>query len=193
MALRIVQDGGVASLTMRKLAAELGVAVTAIYWHVGNRETLLEALVEAELATMQAIRPTGSTPQARIVSVARTLRRRLLAHHHVVELVHERGQISTLFTPAQVVLARELLAAGLSGSEAASATRVLQLHVIGSVIIQRWGERQAPRVTPPPTGRRPGPVTPDPLTVAEAAEAIAPERIFEHATHVLVAGLLGEG
>lgn len=190
-ALRIVQVGGVANLTMRKLAAELGVAVTAIYWHVGNREALLQALVDAELATMQAIRPSGSTPHARIASVAHTLRKRLLAHRHVVELVHERGQISTLFAPAQVVLARELLAAGLSGSEAASATRALQLHVIGSVILQRFEERQP--VAPDSDGRRPAKVAANPRSVAEAAEAISAERIFEHATNVLVAGLLGDG
>ena len=191
-ALRIVESAGITALTMRKLAAELGVAVTAIYWHVGNRRTLLEALVEAELADMEAIRPSGSTPQARIVSVARALRKRLLARRHVVELVNERGRIATLFTPAQVVLAREFLAAGLEGSAAALAVRTMQLHVIGSVILQRWEERQ-------PHGTAPGPPIPggrrrvaaDPVAVTDASNAIPSEQVFEHSTKVLVAGLLG--
>lgn len=67
----LVRQHGPEALTMRKLAAELGTAVTSIYWHVGNRESLLDALVERTVQEMGAIRPTGRTPVARIVSVAR--------------------------------------------------------------------------------------------------------------------------
>lgn len=49
---------------MRKLAAELGTAVTSIYWHVGNRESLLDALVERTVQEMGAIRPAGRTPSS---------------------------------------------------------------------------------------------------------------------------------
>ena len=31
---------------MRTLSEKLGVSVTSIYWHVGNKEALLDALVE---------------------------------------------------------------------------------------------------------------------------------------------------
>lgn len=71
----LVKQHGPAALTMRKLAAELGTAVTSIYWHVGNRESLLDALVERTVRDMGAIlpapvrgpappapRPTGSSP-----------------------------------------------------------------------------------------------------------------------------------
>src|SRR5207253_1703148 len=79
VALRMVEDDGVERLSMRKLAAELGVAVTAIYWHVGNRDALLEALVDREIAEMGALRPSGRTPEARLVSIARALHRKLRA------------------------------------------------------------------------------------------------------------------
>lgn len=42
----LLKRHGPQALTMRALAAELGTAVTSIYWHVGNRESLLDALVE---------------------------------------------------------------------------------------------------------------------------------------------------
>ena len=38
---RIVDAHGADALTMRRLADELGVAVTSIYWHVGNRDELV--------------------------------------------------------------------------------------------------------------------------------------------------------
>ena len=43
-ATRLFEEQGVAGLSMRKLAAEVGVAATSIYWHVGNREALLDLL-----------------------------------------------------------------------------------------------------------------------------------------------------
>lgn len=63
---KLVKQQGPQSLTMRKLAAELGTAVTSIYWHVGNRESLLEALVERTVADLGEIRPAA--PHRRRVS-----------------------------------------------------------------------------------------------------------------------------
>ena len=72
---RIVDEQGADALTMRRLADELGVAVTSIYWHVGNREDLVDALVDRLLADMGTLRPRGTTPRERITSLARALRR----------------------------------------------------------------------------------------------------------------------
>ena len=33
----LIEGGGVDAVSMRKLAAEMGVAPTAVYWHVGSR------------------------------------------------------------------------------------------------------------------------------------------------------------
>src|SRR5690348_7637614 len=65
----LVRERGPAALTMRKLAAELGAAVTAIYWHVGNREALLDELVQRTVAEMGQIEARGATPAARAESV----------------------------------------------------------------------------------------------------------------------------
>ena len=43
-ALVIVQREGLTALTMRRLAAELGVRAPTVYWHVGNRQELLTRL-----------------------------------------------------------------------------------------------------------------------------------------------------
>ena len=64
----VVADG-VAALSMRKLAAELGLTPTAIYWHVGDRDELLHAVFEAMLGELPAVRGAGRTPRARVASV----------------------------------------------------------------------------------------------------------------------------
>jgi hypothetical protein len=43
-------------------------------WHVGNRESLLDALVERTFADLGEIRPIGRTPAQRIASAAGALR-----------------------------------------------------------------------------------------------------------------------
>ncbi|WP_371934736.1 TetR/AcrR family transcriptional regulator [Streptomyces sp. KL118A] len=190
-AARLVKRHGPQALTMRALAAELGTAVTSIYWHVGNRESLLDALVERTLADLGEIRATGRTPAQRVASVARALRRELLDHPHLVAMVHERGLTERMFLPAQRTLVHEVHEAGLRGVRAAEAVRAVQVHVVGHVLVERNRER-APV-------QRPGE---DELWTARAAEqdgalarALAgpldPEALFATSVRALVAGLLG--
>ena len=140
-AANLVKQHGSESLTMRKLAAELGTAVTSIYWHVGNRESLLDALVERTVADLGVIRPTGRTPAQRIASVARALRRHLREHPHLVAMVHDRGLTERMFLPAQQALVHEVHAAGLRGTRAAEVVRAVQFQVVGFVLVERNRER----------------------------------------------------
>ncbi|TJZ51184.1 TetR family transcriptional regulator [Streptomyces piniterrae] len=137
----LVQQQGPRALTMRKLAAELGTAVTSIYWHIGNREQLLDALVERTIQEMGAIRPTGRTPHARIVSVGRALRTALRERPQLIAMVHERGLTERMFLPAQQALVHEAHAAGLRGELAAEAVRAVQFQVVGFVLVERNRER----------------------------------------------------
>jgi TetR/AcrR family tetracycline transcriptional repressor len=138
---RIVDDHGAEALTMRRLAEELGVAVTSIYWHVGNRDELVDALVARLLADMGTLHATGDTPRARIASLARGLRRKLLDRPHLVALAHERDKTGAMFQPVQDAIAQELDAMGLPAGEARLALRALQLHVVTSVLLVRTIDR----------------------------------------------------
>jgi TetR/AcrR family transcriptional regulator, tetracycline repressor protein len=146
-ALRIVEAYGADGLTMRRLADELGAAVTAIYWHAGNRDALLDLLVDRIVDEMGHIGAAGRTPHARIASLARTLRRKLLARPHLIGLAHERARTAALFQPVQAALARELAKVGLHGTDAALAIRVLQCHVVASVVLERTTSRGPTRET----------------------------------------------
>jgi len=191
-ALRIVEQEGVRQLSMRKLAAELGVAVTAIYWHVGNREALLDALVEREIADATRIRPSGRTPEARLVSIARALRTMLLARPHVIALVNERGLTPLMFLPAQAALASELEAAGLKGERVALAVRAIQYHAIGFVVLERWTERSPEqRPTAAELWREHALAAGvSPRVARDLGEPFAPPQVFEFATRALVRAVL---
>ena len=187
----LVRDRGPAALTMRKLAAELGAAVTAIYWHVGNREALLDELVQRTVGEMGQIEARGATPAARAESVALALRRKLRARPHLIALVHERGLTELMMLPAQRALVHEAHAAGLRGAAAAEAVRVLQFHVVGFVLVERNRER-APRQQPgEPELWDAETAEQDPALAATLAGVPDPERLFELSTRALIASLWG--
>ncbi|MEU6315385.1 TetR family transcriptional regulator [Streptomyces sp. NPDC047014] len=189
-AAELVRRHGPAALTMRRLAAELGTAVTSIYWHVGNRESLLDALVRRTVEEMGALRPAGRTPAERILSVAGTLRRELRARPHLIAMVHERGLTERMFLPAQQALVHEVHAAGLRGAQAADAVRAVQYQVVGFLLVERNRER-APAQSPG-EGELWDPATaPDDPPLARAlARPADPERLFLLSVRALVTALL---
>jgi AcrR family transcriptional regulator len=137
----LVMRHGPEALTMRRLAAELGTAVTSIYWHIGNREALLDELVARTVREMGALAPVGRTPRERVLSLAGALRGMLRARPHLIAMVHERGLTELMFLPAKRALAQEVHAAGLRGTRAADAVRAVEFHVIGFVLVERNRER----------------------------------------------------
>lgn len=195
----LVKQHGPAALTMRKLAAELGTAVTSIYWHVGNRESLLDALVRRTVEEMGAILPgtpsggtppAGRTPADRILSVARTLRRELRERPHLIAMVHERGLTERMFLPAQQALVHEVHAAGLRGTRAADAVRAIQFQIVGFLLVERNRER-APAQSPAESELwDPAAAPHDPALARALARPADPERLFVLSVRALVRALL---
>jgi AcrR family transcriptional regulator len=136
-ALELVEAGGAEALTMRKLAAELGVTTTTIYWHVGSRDDLVIAVIQ-RLADQQAqVRVQGSTPRDRVLSAARNIWRNALAHRNVTALASQVGATTLLELPLEVALAAELDAAGVRGAEGRDALRSI-LMVIAGFLVGAW-------------------------------------------------------
>lgn len=134
-ALAIVEQGGAEALTMRKLAAELGVTTTTIYWHVGSRDDLVTALVERLGASYADTPVSGTTPHERVMAVARQVWSNALAHPEVTRLAHQHGAASLLQIHLEVALARELTAAGLSGAAGRDALRAILVGVGGFLVL----------------------------------------------------------
>ncbi|WP_051941142.1 TetR/AcrR family transcriptional regulator [Phaeacidiphilus oryzae] len=188
----LVRRDGVAALTMRALAAELGTAVTAIYWHVGNREALLDELVARTVRELGMIRARGRTPAERAESIAHALRRELLGHPHLIALVHERGLTELMMLPAQRALAEEAHAAGLRGQRAAEAVRAVQVQVIGHVLVGRARER-APEQRPGEPELWTPEATGDPGLAAALAAPLDEDALFTLSVRALVRSLWAGG
>lgn len=143
-ALDLVTSGGAAELTMRKLAARLGVTTTTIYWHVGNRDRLVLEVVRRQAERQARARVEGSTPQARIESAAANIWRNALAHRHVTALANQAGATTLLELPLETTLVAELEAAGVRGDRARDALRSILACIAGFLVLAWRSDAHVP-------------------------------------------------
>lgn len=143
-ALAMVEAGGSEALTMRKLAAELGVAPTTIYWHVGNRDDLVLAVVRRQAERQASSRVRGSTPRDRITSAARNIWRNALSNRNVTTLASQAGATTLLELPLEAAIVAELEAAGVTGEDARDALRSILACIAGFLVLAWRDEERVP-------------------------------------------------
>ena len=189
-AMAILLERGLERLTVRALADDLGVAVTAIYWHVGNKQTLLDALVDRIIAELGEVRARGRTPATRIRSVADGLRSALLARPDLVAFVQQQGRVAGLFQPARRALAVELTRAGVAGERAAYGVEAVVLVVVGSVLIDRQVARQPVQSEQPEELWTEADLPGAPGTLVHLTHRLDEDAVFAFSVDALVQSLL---
>ncbi|WP_046319722.1 TetR/AcrR family transcriptional regulator C-terminal domain-containing protein [Mycobacterium sp. UM_Kg1] len=128
----ILDDYGIADLSMRRLARELNVSPSALYWHFANKQQLLGAVADRVLAPACADPGPGSW-QWRIETVGQRLRDALLSHTDGAELVSASmaaGQ-SQAATAILALLADAATAAGVPPEQAGQVGRTVVYYVLG--------------------------------------------------------------
>jgi TetR/AcrR family transcriptional regulator, tetracycline repressor protein len=133
-ALALVDREGLPALSMRRLGAELGVDPMAVYYHVSNKEALLDAIVEAVMADIDlAVDDRGAAPEDRIMCAARAYRDAMLAHPEALPIVLSRGpRTPGAMRPVELLLAI-LRDAGLSPTQAMAGMNAIAATVRGTV------------------------------------------------------------
>ncbi|MFL0178918.1 MULTISPECIES: TetR/AcrR family transcriptional regulator C-terminal domain-containing protein [unclassified Mycobacterium] len=128
----ILDDYGIADLSMRRLARELNVSPSALYWHFANKQQLLGAVADRVLSPACADPGPGSW-QWRIRCVGERLRDALLSHTDGAELVSASmaaGQ-SQAATGILALLAESATAAGVHPDQAEQVARTVVYYVLG--------------------------------------------------------------
>ncbi len=133
-AIALVQVEGADALTMRRLASELGVATTSIYWHVGNREELVAAMVRRHGERLAEAPIVGDTARQRVLAVARLIWEGALADRGITRLASAHGLSSLHAQRLELAMARELQEAGVVGDTARDALRAITACVGGFIV-----------------------------------------------------------
>ncbi len=134
-AVDILQQFGLADLSMRRLAKELDVQVGALYWHVKNKQELL-AQVAAKLLntpelTVQA--QEFATPADAVLHLSRKLYLALLPIQDSPEVIEVASAMQVTELNPVLQLRSLLEQSGLSEEQARFGQQLLLNHVLGSV------------------------------------------------------------
>ncbi len=96
-ALRLLEEVGLDGLTVRRLAAELGVKSPSLYWHVRTKQELLDGMADAIIVAAGMGPPHEDEPwQAWLIRRAHAYRRSLTGHRDGARLVAGATQLSAM-------------------------------------------------------------------------------------------------
>lgn len=134
VATALLDDYGIADLSMRRVARELAVSPGALYWHFANKQQLLGAVADRIL---EAIDPPADAEPGQwrdcIVGICGRLREALLSHTDGAELVSASFAASQSQTMSDVLtqLSAAAIEAGVHSGHAELAARTAIYYTLG--------------------------------------------------------------
>ncbi len=138
-AIKLLDADGLEALTMRKLGAALGAVATAVYWHVANKDELLELVVDevyGEVEVPRVADPSEWRPAAD--AAARSVRAMIVRHPWVAPTLADVGM--NYLGPNLMRISDDLLgtylAAGFELIEADQAANTVLGYVIGVASVE---------------------------------------------------------
>lgn len=145
-AIGLADEGGLGSLTMRRLAEKLDVVPMALYKHVANKDELLDAMVDVVFGELAF--PTGGDWKTAMRTRAISMREGLLQHPWAVGLLEARtpGPANLRHHDATMGCLRE--EAGLPFRMAIHAFSVMDSYIYGFAL----QEKTLPFTTPEESG-----------------------------------------
>ncbi len=149
-ALRLLNDVGLDALTMRRLGQELDVQAATLYWHIKNKEELLDAMAEAMLAGCAESVPVALSGMERAAGMAERLRGALLAHRDGARVF-----AGTYVAQDNTLRVSEVLLGALSDAGLLPARRRVGV-LVDRVLRDRLHPRGAGPGGPPGSGPRQG-------------------------------------
>ncbi|RAY16290.1 TetR/AcrR family transcriptional regulator [Actinomadura craniellae] len=143
----LIERDGAKALSMRKIAAELGVGVMSLYNHVPNKDALLAAVAESVLAELDV--PDADPDRdwklnARAMAAAFQATARRHPRSMYLALTSRAGQLSGWRTAERALALFD--AAGFDGATSVRALRALMSYVIGAQVLEGGALRMSERL-----------------------------------------------
>ncbi|MFR9753094.1 TetR/AcrR family transcriptional regulator C-terminal domain-containing protein [Nocardia sp. 004] len=132
-AIAILDQYGLADLTMRRLAGSLQVQPGALYWHFPNKQALLGAVADTILAPMSD--PIEASDwSGQITELAHRLRDCLLTYRDGAELVSATYASRLTTNKGRERMVSAMIRAGMPRQEAELAAFTLLYYVLGQTV-----------------------------------------------------------
>ena len=152
-ALTLLDEVGLDGLTVRRLAAELGVQSPALYWHFRSKQELLDLMAQELQASLPASPPGEDEPWPHWVARrARQRRHLLLSRRDGARLVAGTSPGPVVARQAEAEI-RTLVSVGFTPAQALRAITAIGHYVTGFVLEEQAAQH---RPQPPsPTSSQP--------------------------------------
>ncbi|MFI6507863.1 TetR/AcrR family transcriptional regulator [Streptosporangium sp. NPDC050855] len=135
-ALAVIDRDGLPALSMRAVAAELGMSTMALYRYVDDRQELEGLVVELVLGGVDLSPPSGTSWRERIAVLVARMRDHVGAHPGAVPLtMTHRHRSLGILRWSEAVLG-VLAEAGVEGRERVVALRGLLSYTIGAIQLE---------------------------------------------------------
>ena len=136
--LALIDRDGLEGLSMRRLAADLQAGATSIYWHVPNKDALLDLVVDRLMEEIAAEmhHEGGTTWRHQLQVYARALRTVLERHSAAAALLGARQSVGPNGLRVMERVLGILDAAGFSGRQMALAYGAVTGYAVGQAVMQ---------------------------------------------------------
>jgi TetR/AcrR family transcriptional regulator, tetracycline repressor protein len=142
-ALDLLDAEGLSGVTTRRVATQLGIKSASLYWHIRDREELLDLLSDRIVA--DARWPDSSTEwREQVERLMHEYLRCLLDHRDAARVVAGRPPRGPNRLRGAEMLLRTLVRTGLSGQESIDAGLVLTTYVVGFALEEQASARPLP-------------------------------------------------
>ncbi|WP_370614369.1 TetR/AcrR family transcriptional regulator C-terminal domain-containing protein [Mumia qirimensis] len=180
-AVSLADRDGVERLSMRRLAAEVGVEAMTIYHYVPSKQALLDGIVERVVLEAVRVPPDADTWQTTLRTYAYDLRASLLAHPSVIPLLATRPAVTVGTATVVEGILQSLVRAGLDAVDGLRLVHATTALVLGQLATQADGPRSSTDLA---VDAEQFPL----LSEAVAGGAVDPEARFAFALDALIAG-----
>ncbi|HEY4189304.1 MAG TPA: TetR/AcrR family transcriptional regulator C-terminal domain-containing protein [Candidatus Limnocylindrales bacterium] len=124
-ALRVMDEEGLDALSMRRLGQELNSGATSLYWHIRNKDELLDLVLDRVIGDVVPEMPTGAGWRETADATARALRTVLLRHRGVAPVMGERPTFGPNALQALEIMLTPFVAEGFTPENALLASTTL--------------------------------------------------------------------
>ncbi len=180
-ALAVIDRDGLASLTMRAVAKQLGVSTMGLYRYVADREELEQLVVERVLGAIDTTRPETDP----IATMVRRIRAAIRAHPDVMPLTTTYRHSSPSILRWSETVLEILTSEGIDGPRRVIAMRALLGYVIGAIQLDHGGPLKGAGTVAIATQDE----FPYMAETARDARAIGPDEEFAGGLDILLRGL----
>jgi AcrR family transcriptional regulator len=132
-AVALADAGGIASLTMRRLALELGIEAMSLYHHVANKDDILDGMVDMVFGEIE-LPAAGAAWKPAMRDRARSARAAMMRHPWAIGLMESRSSPGPATLRHHDAVLGCCRAAGFSVAMAAHAFSLIDSYVYGFVL-----------------------------------------------------------